>query len=68
MKEANGLDPARMSATERIGELGRILAAGLIRMKSQQSSPLSADSGESSVDYAAPKSGHATRNSRSTTR
>lgn len=65
---ANPLDPARMSPAERLAELGRILAAGLTRMKADKSSPLSADTGESSVDYAAPKSGHATSNSRSTTR
>ena len=52
-----------MSETERLAELGRILAAGLIRMKAQQSSPLSADLGESSVDLSRPKSGHATRDS-----
>lgn len=65
---SNSLDPARMSPAERLTKLGRILATGLIRMKAGKSSPLSADSGESSVDYAAPKSGHATANSRSTTR
>lgn len=64
----NGVKPDLITPFERIGELGRILAAGLIRMKASKSSPLSADGGESSVDYAAPESGHATRNSRSTTR
>lgn len=67
MKQPNALNPARMSPAERLAELGRILAAGLIRMKAAKSSGLSADEGESSVDYAAPKTGHATRNSRSTT-
>ena len=64
----NGLKPDRMTQAERLAELGRILAAGLIRMWAVKSSPLSADGGESSVDLAGPKSGHATRNSRSTTR
>ena len=63
----NGLKPDRMTQAERLAELGRIFAAGLIRMKAAKSSPLSANSGESSVDYAAPKSGHANGNSRSTT-
>ena len=68
MERPNPISPERLSATERIGELGRLLAAGLIRMKANKSSPLSADSGESSVDYVAPKSGHATRNSGGPTR
>ena len=60
---ANSLDPNRMTPAERLAELGRILAAGLIRMRAGKSSPLSADRGESTVDYAAPKSGYATCNS-----
>jgi hypothetical protein len=32
-----------MSPAERLAELSRILAVGLIRMKARQSSPLSAD-------------------------
>lgn len=64
----NGLKPDQMTSAERLAELGRLLAAGLIRMKAGKSTPLSAHGGESSVDYAPPKSGHATRNSRSTTR
>jgi hypothetical protein len=63
MERPNPLDPARMTPAERLAELGRILAAGFIRMKARQSSPLSADRGESSVDLSRPKSGHATRNS-----
>ncbi len=68
MKQPNALDPARMTPAERLAELGRILAAGLIRMKARQSSSLSADVGESSVDFRSPKSGHATRNSGGMTR
>jgi hypothetical protein len=64
----NPLDPNRMSPAERLAELGRIFAAGLIRMKARQSSPLSADRGEGSVDLSGLKSGHATRNSGGTTR
>jgi hypothetical protein len=63
MKSPNPLDPNRMSLAERLAELGRVLAAGLIRMKARQSSPLSADRGEGSVDFEAHQSGHATRNS-----
>lgn len=68
MRAPNPLDPNRMSPAERLAELGRILAAGLIRMKARQSSPLSSDRGESSVDLCQPKSGHATRNSGGMTR
>ena len=59
----NSFPPNRMSPAERVAEIGRILAAGLIRMKARQSSPLSADRGESTVDLSGAKSGHATRNS-----
>jgi len=62
------LHPGLMSPAERLAELGRILAAGLIRLKANKSSALSADRGESSVDFPAPKSGHATRNSGGMTR
>jgi hypothetical protein len=64
----NALDPNRMTPAERLAELGRILAAGLIRMRGSKSTPLSADSGESSVDLARTKSGYATRNSGGMTR
>ena len=63
MSGPNTLHPDRMVPEARLAELGRILAAGLIRMKARKSSPLSADRGEGSVDLSGPKSGHATRNS-----
>ena len=59
----NGVKSDRLTPAERLAELGRILAAGFIRMKARQSSPLSADRGESSVDLSPAKSGHANRNS-----
>ena len=68
MKQPNALDPNRMTPAERLVELGRILAAGFIRMKASKSSPLSADRGESPVDLSPPQSGHATRNARGMTR
>lgn|GEM_PF-3445753 len=49
----------RMTADERLDEVAEILAAGLMRLMSRQSSPLSADSGESSLDCPADQSGHA---------
>ncbi len=57
------LNPDRISPSERLHELGRILATGLIRMTTNKSSILSAELGESYVDFPAPKSGHVTRNS-----
>jgi hypothetical protein len=55
----NGIDPSFLSASERLAEIAEILATGLIRLKSRQSTPLSPDSGESSLDCAAHQSGHA---------
>ncbi|HNN63858.1 MAG TPA: hypothetical protein PKH78_12480 [Candidatus Obscuribacter sp.] len=44
-----------MSAEARLAELGRILAAGIQRMR-EQSSSISADSGDSSLAIPASKS------------
>ena len=68
MKQPNALDPNRMTPAERLAELGRILAAGLIRLNANKSSGLSADRGETSVDLSPPQSGNATRNERGMTR
>ncbi len=57
----NGIDPGRLSASERLAELADILAAGLIRLKLRKSSHLSADLGESSLDCTAHQSSHADR-------
>jgi len=51
----NPLSPDRMSADERLGELGQILAIGLKRVLSEQSSHLSAAGRESSFDILALK-------------
>ena len=48
MSRENGVNPDIMSVDSRLSELGRIVAAGIIRMR-QQSSPLSAENGESSL-------------------
>ena len=53
------LKPDLMTADERLSEIAGILAAGLMRLHSRQSSPLSADFGESSLHCAAAQSGHA---------
>jgi len=46
-----------MSPEARLAELGRILAAGVIRLNAAKSSTLSADSGDSFVDLPPRKSG-----------
>ena len=51
----NPLSPERMTADERLAELGRILAAGLRRVLLEQSSSLSANERESSLDILALK-------------
>jgi hypothetical protein len=48
-----------MTADERIAEIAEILAAGLMRLRARKSSPLSRDSGESSLDFSADRRGHA---------
>jgi hypothetical protein len=53
----NALDPDQMTAAERLDEITKILAAGLIRLRAQQSSSLSAPNGDSFLDFSPPKSG-----------
>jgi hypothetical protein len=48
-----------LSPAERIDEIAEILAAGLMRLRSRKSSPLSAAGGDSLLDCAAHPSGHA---------
>jgi hypothetical protein len=54
----NAIDAERMTPDERIAEIAEILAAGLMRLKSRQSTPLSPDGGESLLDCAGYQSGH----------
>lgn len=49
----------RMTARERIAEIGEILAAGLVRLRARQSTQIPADCGEGSLDCIASQSGHA---------
>jgi hypothetical protein len=55
----NPLPPRHMSSIERRGELCRLLALGLIRLRARQSSDLSAVNGESSLPFPPERSGHA---------
>lgn len=56
----NPLHPRHLSPAERRAEVCRILALGLIRLRSRQSSELLRGSGESSLHSPVPQSGHAT--------
>jgi len=48
-----------MTAEERIAELGELLALGLMRLHAPKSSSLSADRGDSFVDFVPDQSSHA---------
>jgi hypothetical protein len=48
-----------MAAAERLAEIAKLLAAGLMRLRSRQSSDLSRRFGESSLDCVPYQSGHA---------
>ncbi len=60
----NPLSPDSLSTDERLGEIGRILAAGVGRLHLQKSSSLSAAGGDSSLDILALKSGGGRREPR----
>ena len=60
----NALRPDRMSAAERLDEVADMLAAGLIRLKARRSRALSADTGDSRLDFTAPQSGYVPVNRR----
>jgi len=59
MDHPSPLHPDRLKPTDRLAELGQILAAGLMRLHARKSSRLSADRGDSSVDFLPDRSGHA---------
>ena len=51
------LDEPDINASERLAEIGEILALGLQRLITRQSSELSADRGESSLHFTPDQSG-----------
>ena len=55
MSGGNGICPSTMTAEARIAELGRIVAAGVLRLR-EQSSSLSSESGDSSLAISPAKS------------
>lgn len=55
----NPLNPDRMSSKERLAEVTRILALGLIRLRARQSSQVSDLTRESCLHFPPDQSGHA---------
>ncbi|MBN9021020.1 MAG: hypothetical protein J0H08_02780 [Rhizobiales bacterium] len=55
----NAIRPDLMSPAERLAEIVEILAAGAVRLRARQSSPLLPPPRESSLDCADDQSGHA---------
>jgi hypothetical protein len=48
------------TSAERPTDIAEILAVGLVRLVARKSSPILANTGESSLDFSALKSGHPT--------
>lgn len=62
MAGANPLAPSRMTAAERLAEVGRILALGILRARDRHQSGkanIFNEMGDISLDYTAPQRGHA---------
>ena len=68
MSGPNALSPDRMTAAERLDEVAEILAAGAMRLMARKSSRLSADRGDSSVDFTAERSVYGVENKRRNSR
>jgi hypothetical protein len=48
------------TSAQRLAEIAEILAVGLMRLVARKSSPISAENGESSLDFSATESAHPT--------
>jgi hypothetical protein len=55
----NAIRPDLMSPAERLAEIVEVLAAGVVRLRARQSSPLLPAGGDSSLDCTGDQSGHA---------
>ena len=64
----NALHPRHMTAAERLDEVAEILAAGAMRLLARKSSRLSAERGDSSVDFTAERSVYGVENKRRNSR
>ncbi len=51
----------REEVRDHVNEIAEILAAGLLRLLTPKSSPVSPNAGESSLDLSVPKSRHVAR-------
>ena len=58
MHRPNPLSPHLMNSQERIEEVCKILARGLVRLKARKSRQLSANQGDSCLDFPPPEGGH----------
>lgn len=64
----NALSPDRMTAAERLDMVAEILVAGAMRLFDRKSTRLSADAGDSSVDFIASQSVYGEENKRRNSR
>jgi len=64
----NALHPRHMTAAERLDEVAEILAAGAMRLMARKSSRLSAERGDSSLDFTAERSVYGVENKRRNSR
>lgn len=55
----NAIDPERITPDERLAEVGRLLGMALVRLHADRSSPLSADRGDSCLDFPPDQRRHA---------
>jgi hypothetical protein len=62
------LSPSRMTASERLDEIAEILAGAAMRLLARKSSRLSAERGDSSVDFTANQSVYGVENKRRASR
>lgn len=62
------LHPDHMTAAERLDEIAEILAVGATRLMARKSTRLSADAGDSSVDFTATRSVYGVENKRRNSR
>jgi len=54
----SALPPSLSDAKDRIAEMSEILARGLVRLRARQSRRVSAEVGESCVDFSVDQRGH----------
>lgn len=68
MSGPTALSPDHMTAAERLDEVAEILADGAMRLMARKSTRLSAERGDSSVDFTANRSVYGEENKRRNSR